>query len=468
MTKTAFTVSVIMLGAICHPAQSQEQGLYFVDHAKMADVYHVGLPCLDGADDGYKLVVDTTVPHLFDEGYVHATLRYTIADMRGWRFSNYCRTAVATPGVAIYRSGGQEFARAEFEYRGSFVEDLRVTRLANPEREDLAARIADIVLQGGGSWLRGGERWLRPSADDGYDARQAISELEALLHVAEPAYFGQIYYLKGRIQGIQDTMELRAHGVSGGDTEEFWAERSNADGERRSLSLLRKAAELGHLGAALRLHDRSGLVLHLGRYIGQDPQYPPDEIGTRRLLKNYGFIFDMARNWNIGGLLSKVEGLAQMGLTVGDQGVFEDRALPPSAMMIEAELNKNLGHTLAMQDGVLSDTFGIANQEFYDCDGTWCRIGGGFLGRARMSVRGVPDCEEVVSARTVCSFTLGIIFDTGEQYESPPFQRDPVVDFMQELFDTVSLSEDWPTVQAKIIRTDTGWSIDELARLGQR
>lgn len=442
-------------GAPAGSAQTQEDGRYFLENVRMADVYHVGLPCEDSSDEGYSFIVDTTAPHLFDDGYVHATLRYSIAEMQKWQLPNSCRHT-ETVGVAVFRSDGQDFARAEFVYDTMFLNDLRVTHFADPPPKKLAARIVDIVKQGGDKWYR------HRSWDDGYDAFRAISELEALLPEAGPEDVAQIHYLMGRILQRRDLMDRR-QAASGTNADEFWAQRSNPDGERRYVSLLREAAELGHKGAAHDLFDASELKGHIFPYTSSASHYAPDDAEISKLLSKYGFIFDMAREHNIGSLLGAQYGLAQRGFALGEQGVFADATLPPSADMIEAELNRYLGRTLAMQDGLLSEIYGIPRGVVYDCDGTWCRMQGGLGGRVRMNIRGLPDCADVISGRTVCSFTLAINVDSSEVFGNMPYQREPVVDFMQGMINEATRLEDWPVVQATMVRGDQRWSIAELS-----
>lgn len=431
---------ILSLGAGDALAQSDE--LYFVETRYLANIYHIGTPCNDPAK-GYELVVDTMLPDLLDESFVHGLLRFPVQSMmQDWAFDDQCRATRGTPASVVFRSDGKPFAEATFVIN-SFFDDVSLSIKEMPENDPIADRIYEIVLQGGENWI-----YYR-TADDGYDSEATIADLAALIDDVPGTYHDDIYHTMALV--LRNTAPDLAAEMRGG--------------ERADLSLLREAAEMGHEQAASKIFAVSGLAGYFHAYQSSASLNDPDPAATQKLLGNYGFIFDNVRERRNGFLISQLIQLERKGYSMAAGRVFEDRNLPPSGMMIEGALNSDLGARLRRSDGALANLYGLPSGLVFDCDGKWCNVAGGAVGRVRMNVVGLPDCEAVVAGETTCSFDLALNFDSGSSgLLDTPYNTDPVAGFaLGKLESATNQSDNAITVTATLVRGNGGWSIQELA-----
>lgn len=438
---------------IAHANENTE--LMFMDELRLSRVYHVGLPCQEPSDTEYNFIVKTDAPQAFSESYVHGVLRYTISEMEFWAVPNNCLRTRGTDASATFVYEGEPFATAHFNYEGMFLEDLTVNRMASPIPSEFDLRLFEAVTQGTGNFYR------KQYYDDVFDANSIIGALKALLPDAEADRQAQIYYMISKAIGMRDGIAIQGIKEDGGDVGAYIESVSSADGEREEIAWLREAAEMGHAGAALRLYKETEFGNYLHPYKSSSSKMRLDDEAIKGLYRRYGFIFDLAEDRNIGGLLSEMNILAQKGYSLGADGVFNDPDLPPSAQAIEAELNAEHGRMVAGADRAISDLYSLPPGSLYDCDGTWCNIAGGFGGRARINVVGQPDCEPPAGGRTTCRFSMSLNFDSG--MSQMPYGADPVVAFMDGLIES-SGSPELPEVEALMVREGGKWKMDDLEK----
>lgn len=432
------------------------EDLVFIDDRRLSTVYHEGLPCSDPSQTEYAFVVDMDVPRMLSERHVHGIMKFPLSKMLGWSFPNACLRSRETAARMVFRHDGAVFAEAILATQDLRMQVVELKKMSDPAADDLDAAIYDALHQGGDKWFGNAMH------DDGFDPMPIIDDLASLLSGADAEDRAKIHFLMGRVLYLWDLVTIRQLRRSGGDVAAYRASVTNEDGERRDLALLREAAEQGHRGAALALYEASGLAGYLHAYKSKDAWAAPDDEAIRDLVRRYGFILDMADAHRIGTLQSEMNILAQRGFSIGKSGVFNDPNLPPGGRAIEDELNAMHGDVLSEADSLLSAAYDLPAGALYDCDGTWCKIGGGIVGRARINVKGLPDCDPPSDGRTTCRFAMALNVDSGGLLNQMPYNDDPVIAFMDKLLDEGSKATTQPEVEASFVRDGDRWRISDL------